>query len=65
MNDLHLKHAAFGSGFFYGYTARRQKKSPDPFFSKPLIKIPLRSGLVPKPEVPVFAVASSGLRVLS
>ncbi len=31
---------------------------------KPLIDIPLRSRLGPKPEVPLFAVASSGLRVL-
>jgi hypothetical protein len=31
---------------------------------EPLIDIPLRSGLEPRPEVPVFAVASSGLRVL-
>ena len=31
---------------------------------KPLIDIPLRSGLEPMPQVPVFAVASSGLRVL-
>jgi photosystem II stability/assembly factor-like uncharacterized protein len=31
---------------------------------KPLFDVPLRSGLDPQPEVPVFAVASSGLRVL-
>jgi len=32
--------------------------------AKPLIDVPLRSGLEPRPEVPVFVVASSGLRVL-
>ncbi len=39
--------------------AKPQRKYP-----KPLIDIPLRSGLTPKPETPAFVVASSGLRVL-
>ncbi len=37
---------------------------PKRSYPKPLIEIPLRNGLEPKTEVPVFAVASSGLRVL-
>ncbi len=37
---------------------------PKRSYPKPLIEIPLRSGLDPKPEAAVFAVASSGLRVL-
>lgn len=39
-------------------------EKPQRTHPKPLIDVSLRSGLEPKPELPVFAVASSGLRVL-
>ncbi len=37
---------------------------PKRIHPQPLVDIPLRSGLESKPQVPVFAVASSGMRIL-
>jgi photosystem II stability/assembly factor-like uncharacterized protein len=43
----------------------KPKSKPKREHPKPLIDVPLRGDLKPKAEVPVFAVASSGLRVLT